>query len=222
MTNTLAATREAYTRWAPQYPPLPHNPLMRIEQRLMLEQCPNVAGKSALDLAAGSGRYSRLLAERGAAEVVALDFCAPMLAQVAMAHRVCGSMLQLPFAADLFDLVVAGLALGHTVDANAWMREAARVMRQDGVLLYSDFHPEAARVNLTRSFTDAENRKWTVPHHIHSVDAQLAALAAAGLRLETSCEARVGLELNEAFPGSDEFYARWHGLPIVLIIRASK
>ena len=39
-----------------------------------------------------------------------------------------------------------------------WMGEIARVLNGGGVLLYSDFHPEAARAGLTRSFKDAHNR----------------------------------------------------------------
>jgi len=35
-------------------------------------------------------------------------------------------------------------------------------------------------------------------------------------------ELRVGYELRESFPGSPPFYRRWHGLPVVLVIRARK
>jgi hypothetical protein len=45
---------------------------------------------------------------------------------------------------------------------------------------------------------------------------------AAGLRLQTVRELRVGYELQEPFPGSDTFYSQWHGLPIVLVVRAEK
>ena len=52
------STLEAYERWAPVYPPVAHNPLMRAEQRSMLEVWPDVEGRRVLDLACGSGRYS--------------------------------------------------------------------------------------------------------------------------------------------------------------------
>jgi ubiquinone/menaquinone biosynthesis C-methylase UbiE len=153
-----AETLAAYERWAPRYPPTAHNPLMRAEQQAMLAHWPQVAGRRALDLACGTGRYSRLLAETGAAQVVAMDFCAPMLRQVSVATRVCGSMMQLPFAAQAFDVVISGLALGHASNVHLWMAEAARVLKMGGALLYSDFHPEAARVGLPRSFKDQSER----------------------------------------------------------------
>jgi ubiquinone/menaquinone biosynthesis C-methylase UbiE len=220
-TDLIAATREAYGRWAPLYPPEPHNPLMRAEQDLMLELCPMAAGSRALDLGCGTGRYAHILTQRGAAEVMALDFCLPMLQQVRSAHRVCAGMTQLPFAAESFDLVISGLAVGHVPDLTGWTCEVARVLRQGGSLIYSDFHPDAAQVQLTRSFRDETQRSWTVPHVRHELSAQLSALGAAGLDAVVR-EVRVGMELREAFEKSESFYERWYGLALVLVVRADK
>lgn len=220
--NLATATLKAYERWAPIYPPVAHNPLMRVEEQAMMEQWPDVTGRRALDLACGTGRYTRLLAEAKAADVIALDFCAPMLRQVSAASRVCASMMHLPFVSGAFDVVIAGLALGHATGVREWMAEIARVLNKGGTLLYSDFHPEAARAGLTRSFKDKDDRTCTVPHRCYDVASQREAAAAAHLTIESVREIRVGVELQEAFPKSDEFYRRWHGLPIVLVMRARK
>jgi SAM-dependent methyltransferase len=220
--NVAADTLAAYERWAPLYPPTPHNPLMRAEQRAMLQRWPNVEGLRVLDLACGTGRYSRILAEANAAHVVALDFCVPMLMQAPAGNRVCASMMQLPFAADMFDVVISGLALGHADDVSAWMAEIARVLRPGGTLLYSDFHPEAARAGLTRSFKDRDEQSCSVPHRYFAVPDQVEAARAAGLHIAALDEVRVGVELSEAFESSEDFYRRWDGLPIVLVMQARK
>jgi malonyl-CoA O-methyltransferase len=220
--NTIAkATLEAYERWARVYPPVAHNPLMRAEQRLMLEVWPGIAGSRVLDLACGSGRYSRLLLEANASQVVALDFCVPMLQQVSTASRVCASMMQLPFRAGVFDSIVCGLALGHATDIRPWMTEVSRVLRPGGHFLYSDFHQEAARAGMTRSFKNDE-ATWTVPHRVYDLACQQEAMASAGLRIESLKEVRVGVELTETFPGAEAIYRDWQGLPLVLVVRASK
>jgi malonyl-CoA O-methyltransferase len=175
-----------------------------------------------LDLACGSGRYARLLSEGSAAEVVAVDSSAGMLQRVSGASRVCASLSRLPFAAGSFDVVVCGLAVGHEPDIQAWMSEVARVLAPGGTFLYSDFHPEAARAGLTRSFTDEQQRLYTLPHCAHEVPAQRAAAAAAGLAVSALQEVRVGTELTEEFTHSESFYRRWHGLPLVLVVRAEK
>jgi ubiquinone/menaquinone biosynthesis C-methylase UbiE len=220
--NVVAETLAAYRRWAPLYPPVAHNPLMRAEQRAMLHHWPEVAGRRVLDLACGTGRYSQLLTEAGAGEVIALDFCVPMLMQVPNSSRVCASMMQLPFAPGTFDVVISGLALGHAADVGPWMIEIARVLRIGGTLLYSDFHPDAARAGLTRSFKDIDDETCSVPHAQYAVETQIEAAKAAGLQVETVHEVRVGIELCEPFTKGEDFYRNWHGLPIVLVVRAHK
>lgn len=213
-------TRALYSRWADRYPPLAHNPLMRAEQEAMLRLWPPMTGRRVLDLACGSGRYARLLTAAGAAMVLALDDCWPMLRQVAQAVTIQGSMMSLPFASASFDAVICGLAVGHASDLERWMGEVARVLAPGGVLVYSDFHPQAVAAGHLRSFRDSDGSRYSVPHHPHSVAAQRRAATAAGLNVEALTEVRVGVELCEDFPGSAAFYRRRHGLPVVLAVRA--
>lgn len=216
------ANEAAYDLWAEAYPPLPHNPLMRAEQAAVLSLWPDVAGRCALDLACGSGRYGLLLQQRGAAWVVGCDLSAGMLAHAPLAHRVRADMLQQPFAAASFDVIVSGLAVGHAPSLDAWMTEAARVLAPGGHLVYSDFHPDAARAGMTRSFTDAAGQRHELLHALYDLDAHQAAACRAGLVLEASREVRVGRELNEPFTDADAFYARWQGLAVVLALRLFK
>lgn len=215
-------TRQAYDRWAPLYPPTAHNPFMRAEQEAMMRHWPEVRGACVLDLACGSGRYSRLLADAGAAQVIATDFCVPMLEQVGGVRRVCADMMRLPFAGACFDAVVSGLAVGHATSIEDWMREVARVLKPGGTLLYSDFHPQASRMGLPRNFKDRDDQLHTVPHHCFDLPAQRSAARSAGLVVETVYEVRVGAELHEPFKNGEEFYRRWDGLPVVLVVRARK
>lgn len=222
VSTILEATRAAYARWAPSYRASPHNPLMQAEQEAMLSLWPDVRGRCVLDLAAGSGRYANLARLHGAAEVLAVDACLPMLEQVSDAKRVCASMTALPFRAASFDVILCGLAIAHAADLDGCLREVARVLRGGGRFLYSDFHPAAARQALSRSFKDAQGRTWRVPHQIFEVEQQRQAAARAGLRIEALQELRVGHEFTPAAGGAADFHARWHGLPLVLVARLVK
>ena len=217
-----APTLAAYDLWADTYAAEPHNPLMSAEQKAMLELLPDVRGRRVLDLGCGTGRYARLLAAAHAAEVIALDMSAPMLRQVTTGTRILANMTQLPFARDSFDVVVSGLALGHAPDLDLWMNEVARVLRPGGTLLYSDFHPEASLRGLRRSFKDSANRSHTVPHCCHGLHSQREAAASAALTMQVTRELRAGIEFQEEFPGSSDFYLRHFGTPLVLVVRASK
>jgi SAM-dependent methyltransferase len=219
------AVRDAYTRWAETYPPVPHNPLMHAEQRVMLALWPAFRPPLALDLACGSGRYSRLLRSLGAEHVVAVDFCPEMLAQVEETRetsRVLASMDKLPFADASFPLIVCGLAIGHVTDIASWITEMARIMAPGASLLLSDFHAEAARCGLTRSFKDAQGVTHTVPHVLHEIVDIEAAVRAAGLQIVAQRSVRIGIDFVEEFRGHEEFCTRWHGLPLVYAMRLRK
>ncbi len=216
------STREAYERWSHSYPPTPHNPLMQAEQTAMYECWPDVAGKWALDLACGTGRYSQRLLDDHAAAVVALDLAEGMLSRVAVPWRVRAEMTKLPLRTSSIDVVISGLAIGHASSLCAWMNEVSRVLRNGGALLYSDFHPQASRAGLLRSFTDEFGQKVSVPHTAYSLEEHHDAAAAAGLKMDIVRELRAGLEFAEKFPGSDEFYGQWRGLPLLIIVGAHK
>ncbi|MCV2363462.1 class I SAM-dependent methyltransferase [Paucibacter sp. DJ1R-11] len=216
------ANEAAYDLWAESYPPLPHNPLMRAEQSAVLSLLPEVNGRRVLDLACGSGRYGLWLQPRGASLIVGTDLSSGMLARAPLAHRVRADMGRLPFSAASFDVIVSGLAVGHAPSLSAWMAEAARVLAPGGHLVYSDFHPAAARAGMTRSFTDAAGERHELLHAVYELDAHQAAAEQAGLVLEASREVCVGRELCEPFTGSAVFYSRWSGLPVVLALRLRK
>jgi ubiquinone/menaquinone biosynthesis C-methylase UbiE len=218
----LAATLAAYEHWAPYYSPAPHNPLMHAEQQAMLAALPDLRGRSVLDLACGTGRYTDLAARAGAAKLVAADFSPAMLARVSHPWRVRADLVQLPFTGCAFDVVMSGLALSHAESLGLCMREIARVLRPGGVLVYSDFHAAASGAGLTRSFRDASNQVHRVPDSSLEPAAHRAALLQAGLVLESLQELRVGHEVCQPFAGGEEFYRRWRGTPLVLVVRARR
>jgi malonyl-CoA O-methyltransferase len=178
--------RRGYRLWAERYPPLPHNALMELEQQAMLELLPDAGGRLCLDVATGSGRYCLLLQQRGARRVLGVDFSGAMLAQArrhGLGWLLCASLSRLPLAGGRFDVVTCGLALGHTADLPGALLELARVLRPGGAVVYSDFHPAAARAGLQRTFRDPQGKLWALEHHAHDLSAHAAAAAAAGLEL---------------------------------------
>jgi len=101
-----------------------------------LDELSPLPGAKVLDLAAGTGVATRQLLSRGA-EVVAMDPGMPMLRRL-KAHSptvaaVAGRAEQLPFGADVFDVVCCATAW-HWVDAAAAVQEVRRVVRPGGLL----------------------------------------------------------------------------------------
>jgi malonyl-CoA O-methyltransferase len=173
----------AYELWAVTYPPLPHNELMRVEQDSMESVLVSLHLGRVLDAGTGTGRYLRVLRERGARLVVGLDRSKAMLerARAASTTLVRADATVLPLAAGAFDLVVASLMVGDVKDLRGWAREASRVLAAGGSLLYSDFHPSWAELGRERTFRSADGRPWRVSFHHHEIEHHRASLVEAGL-----------------------------------------
>ncbi|MCY3943151.1 MAG: class I SAM-dependent methyltransferase [Gemmatimonadetes bacterium] len=106
---------------------------------LMLEECGNVDGQLILDIGAGEGRFSRMLAARGA-RTVALDLFWPMVQ--AARHRSAGQSAivrcpatVLPIASSTVDTVVSYVVWVDVPDFRSAIAEAARVLRPGGNLV---------------------------------------------------------------------------------------
>ena len=111
-------------------------------------------GDRALDLCCGTGDIAFLLARRGA-QVVGLDFSAPMLAvarerQKAEGKRqksasdlsvqfLEGDATKIPFADGTFDIVTVGYGLRNLASWETGLREMQRVAKPGGRLLILDF-----------------------------------------------------------------------------------
>lgn len=179
---TTLNSRDAYALWAAEYPPRPHNPLMRAEEDAMRELLPAVDGQRVLDLAGGTGRYGHLLARAGG-HVLCVDDSPAMLRANSLPHRVQASMLRLPLADGVLRGIVCGLAVGHIWHLAAFYAECARLLAPEGFLLLSDLHPALMGQGAQRTFS-LEDRLYGVRHHTHALEAHHRAAEKVGLQGE--------------------------------------
>jgi SAM-dependent methyltransferase len=97
-------------------------------------------GCRVLDLGTGTGAASRPAADAGA-KVIAVDNALGML-QTKRTERppaAVADAVALPARPKVFDLVIASFSLNHLDEPATGVREAARVLRRDGVLLASTY-----------------------------------------------------------------------------------
>jgi SAM-dependent methyltransferase len=221
LTVTLSA-RDAYELWAASYPPVAHNPLMRIEQDVVEPLLAHISARRALDVGTGSGRYVPMLKATGASTVLGVDFSLAMLRRgTAAPGRVCGDACRLPFKRASFDLVNASLMVGDIADLGAWAREMARVLATGGQLVYSDFHPSWVQRGWSRTFKSADGATHDVSFNPHTIDDHLAALERAGFGVRTIREPRFNPTHGEE-PGILAFRRRWGNPQVVVVFHAVK
>ena len=104
----------------------------------------------ALDLGCGTGQIAAgLLRRYPKARVLALDFAEPMLAHARRVGRwrrrpacLCGDMEQLPLADASLDMICSNLAFQWAGSRERLFAECRRVLRPDGVLMFTTFGPD--------------------------------------------------------------------------------
>lgn len=147
---------EGYRRWAPTYDADP-NPMLALEERHVTASLPDITGKNVLDLACGTGRWTRILTSRQPATVVGLDISAAMLGVIrarGAQHILRADCCRLPLGAERFDFAICSFAASHIVELDVLASECARVLKPNADLFLTDLHPDAHQEGWRTGFRD--------------------------------------------------------------------
>ncbi len=107
-----------------------------------------------LDIGCGPGRGALALRRAfPSAQIVALDFAVPMLAQIPVKsrwnpfaepaiHRIAGDAAMLPLAAECADVLFSNLCIQWCLDLPALFAEWRRVLKVDALVAFTNFGPD--------------------------------------------------------------------------------
>ena len=149
---------DAYERGRPEYPPAA---IALVASALRL-----APGVRLLDVGAGTGKLSRLVAASGAA-VLAADPAGAMIRRVAGAPGIApprAAAEALPFRAGALDAAVAGQAF-HWFDGARALRELHRVLRPGGRLALLWNRRDDAVPWVARVFAVVDGHEGTAPRY---------------------------------------------------------
>lgn len=197
----------AYGRWAANYPPYAHNPLMQAEERAMLALLPHdLHAHRVFDAGCGTGRYIIHALRRGARQVLGADLSLEMLCRAASElsretaspdggaqraaptyHLVRARLPALPVRDAWADLTLCALTIGHLSSLQPSLAELRRITRPGGTILCSDFHPIGHALGWRREF-NAGGCRYAVRHTPHERADWERACGNLGLRIERVLE----------------------------------
>jgi SAM-dependent methyltransferase len=178
------AALEGYRIWAASYDTIP-NPLLALERRALANVLRPVYGSSVIDVACGTGYWTRRAEETGAI-AFGFDLCREMIER-AQQKSVSGGLFfvadasAIPVRSGTADLTLCSLAASYFPDLRRAMSEIARVTRTGGRVIVSDMHPSASAAGWNRSFR-AGGTTYEIEHRQWSDDCFRAAGADAGLQ----------------------------------------
>jgi ubiquinone/menaquinone biosynthesis C-methylase UbiE len=179
--------RQAYKRWSETYDDQPDNVFLALEDDLfqVLLYDLQVEGRVVVDVGCGTGRHWDRLLSLAPTSVHGIDNSPEMLSRLrarfpdAPLHLRTGSRLE-PLADASADVLISTLMLGHEPRVEGELREWVRVLRPGGDVVLTDFHPEASRAGMKRTFRH-HGRTFEVEHHVHTVSALRTLFTELGL-----------------------------------------
>ena len=194
----------------------------------MLQACGDVGGLTILDCGCGEGRFCRLLGARGAACVLGLDLCEPMI-EAARELQSEGEEYRVADVQDLgsiedeaFDLAVSYLNQCDLPDIGANNREVFRVLRPEGRFIVANLHPMRSAVGgwqrtedgrkqhvILDDYFDEDERHWTMmgvefTNFHRSLSTYTRCFLEAGFSLEGIVEPTVTQETLALYPELDD------------------
>lgn len=206
-TPSTLSSLDAYQQWANRYPAHAHNRLMEIEEATMRQLMPDIAGKVVVDAACGTGRYGLIAKQMGAKFVFGFDNSAAMLSAGELKLASISTVEKMPLANNSVDVLICGLALGHLPFVESPFAEISRVLRVDGIVLVSDFHPIQFLNGAKRTFRGDDGRLYAVEHYPHLYADYHRASQDSGLQLDAIIEPTLSADSQ---------------VPIVLVMRFVK
>jgi cytosine/adenosine deaminase-related metal-dependent hydrolase/ubiquinone/menaquinone biosynthesis C-methylase UbiE len=205
--QNLVSPGTGFDAWAEVYDTQP-NPLLSLEQRVLIPLLPEVRGVDILDTGCGTGRWLAHFAECSPRRLTGIDASVEMLAVARRKiARDCelklGNCAALPVQDESADLVLSSFVLSYIDDLETYANEIDRVLRPGGSFLLSDMHPETEiLLGWKRSFTShgagmsVSSSHWPLPGIVE-------AFSRRGLKLVTTCEPTFGAEEQAIFAQND-------------------
>jgi SAM-dependent methyltransferase len=191
----------AHAIWASTYD-LHANPVLLLEERVVEGFLASTGCSTVLDVGCGTGRWLTKFVERGT-PAVGLDLSAPMLRQAQRRPGLGGRLVladcsTIPLRTASVELAISSFCIGYVQDVREFAKELARVVRPNGHVIISDFHPSARGRGWTRSFRHG-NTVVEILSSDHGMDCVFDGFAQGGLELVRYAEPRFGDLDRDAF-----------------------
>ena len=213
------SVREGYDKWADSYD-LTKNPLVALDNRYTMAMLPTSPGTRILDAGCGTGRHFSILLKKGY-DVVGIDFSEGMLRIARKAHPEVPTLMSdlhkpLPFVNNCFNVILCALVGEHLLNLTTLFQQFARVLKGNGTLLFSVFHPELAFAGIEANFqhNDVEYRLGAEKHTVRNY---LDAVKISGFNNIRSYEYNGDHKLVKQIPEAEKYL----GVPMLLIIQAN-
>jgi SAM-dependent methyltransferase len=211
--------RQGYDLWSETYDETP-NPVVAMDTRHTLRLLTPTAGERILDAGCGTGRNFETMLRAGS-RPAGIDFSLGMLRVARRKYPQIPLLLadlhSLPLREESFDAVLCALVGEHLEDLSAACSEFHRVLRLNGRLVFSVYHPEMAAAGIEANF-ERSGVTFRLGACRHGLAAYTNGLERVGFTDLVWHELRGDKELADRVPSAHKYL----DLPVLLVLEAIK
>lgn len=180
-TKALDAAK-AYDLWASSYDDQPGNLLIHLDEQVFAAINKDISyeGKVVADVGCGTGRHWQSILSKMPSQLIGYDVSKEMLDMLrqkfpeAQTYVLNGHTLP-GLQNGSCDIIICNLVIGYIEDLGATFAEWNRVLKKNGIVIISDFHPDSLQKGGERSFSH-DKKKVLIKNYIHPLE-KIKALA---------------------------------------------
>ena len=170
------ASPEAYDLWSASYDQQPGNLMLDLDEQVfdqILSEVP-IENLVVLDVGCGTGRHWPKLLQKKPARLMGFDSSPGMISRLKEkfpgAEAFVSRDHRLPGLADsIVHLLVSTLTIAHIEKPENYFQEWYRVLSPGGMILLTDYHPEALQKGAKRTFQH-QDQTIAIRNFVHPVN----------------------------------------------------
>lgn len=214
---------EAYDIWSGSYDAQPGNLMLDLDSVIFssLIKDVKIQNKRIADIGCGTGRHWQLLYDKSPVVLTGYDVSAGMLNQLrkkfptAITRHVTNNLLTDVPAASVH-CIISTLTIAHIENINEAISSWARILKEDGDLIITDFHPAILSAGGKRSFSHAK-KSYTVLNYVHPINELKSILKNNGFKVMKHEERFVDESVRSYYEQQNAMaiYEKFKGMPVI-------
>jgi len=220
---TEKGVAEAYDLWATDHDMQPGNLMLYLDEKLFtgLLDGLELKGKLIADIGCGSGRQWPAIFNKLPASLTGFDVSAGMLKKLkekypeAHTGKITDNLFSdIPDAS--FDTIVSTLTVAHIEDIDEAMDAWCRLLKPDGEIIITDFHPHTLALSGRRTFKHGKSL-MAVRNYVHPIYTIKEALLRHGFNLVTQHEIKIDETMKQFYADANALhvYEKYLGFPAI-------
>lgn len=224
------SSRDAYDIWYAFYDDQPDNAVLYLEEKLFSEMLFHTAigNKKILDIGSGTGRHWKELLDHKPLKLTGIDSSHEMTEKLKKKFKDAEVIVteKIPveeFRDSAFDVIISTLTIGHIMNIDRYFNEWNRILKYNGEIIITDFHPEAFSAGMKRTFP-YKNELIEVENYLYEIEYLKSIFLELKWEIISIKEKKIDEDVKHLFEKQNFItaYNKYYGTPLILGLHLRK